>query len=177
MKPTERKAETAFRPRRGRPFTGQPRRGSLGLVAARDPQVKTCGYPRLAPAGAISRWLILTPIGAGIAPAQGACSTASAGMTGVGGKDPSPGPRRLVKAPPRSTLSPRERAVSCREGAVSAGRGLSLPGEGCNWNMGLLQCLCVSVVDTVFAILRTILRTLTWPRLWPMMRRKGSGTV
>jgi hypothetical protein len=34
------------------------------------------------------------------------------------GSDPSPGPRRLMKAPSRSTLSPRERAMARLPGVL-----------------------------------------------------------
>ena len=47
------------------------------------------------------------------------------------GSDPSPGPRRLVKTPSRSTLSPRERAVpSYKEGSPILQRGQCHPTEG-----------------------------------------------
>jgi len=46
-----------FGPEGADPFRGQPRRGCLSLVVVRGPQVKTCGYSWLAPAGAISQCL------------------------------------------------------------------------------------------------------------------------
>jgi len=65
-----------------------------------------------------------------------------------GGSDPSPGPRRLVKAPSRTTLSPRERAgVARRERAVLSGRE----------RVAVSACLCLAFI-------------FGWLAVWPSIQ-------
>ena len=55
MKPTESKAYHSSRPWRGRPFAGQPHWGWRAARRLTYPQVKTCGYLRLGPFGALDQ--------------------------------------------------------------------------------------------------------------------------